>query len=230
MKNNNNNNRGWLDKYRPTTLNDCVLPKARKDFFQTFLTGSRIPTILFCGGFGIGKTSLAKIIANDVGTYGDFSFNPHHNYVRFDSYKEAQITSELVERLTSATICDDKTDIWIFDEIDKLQPRYQNKFLGAMEDRTQRNAFILIANDLDRMSPAIVNRCTAINLDLRPFHRQEMFHGLVAMGVRIFKSEGIKFNLDDLKHLAGKHWDCPRAFINSIEVYSQSGKLRLFHA
>ena len=116
-----NKNIGWLDKYRPNTLDECVLPEARREFFKTFLGGNRPPNILFFGGFGIGKTTIAKIIANDVGSYDNFSWNPYHNYVRFDSYKEAQITSELAERLTCATIFDHVTDVWIFDEIDKLQ-------------------------------------------------------------------------------------------------------------
>ena len=224
MVNNLNNKTGWLDKYRPATLNDCVLPKSRQDFFGTFIDNKRPPNILLHGDYGIGKTTIAKILAEKIGSYSGFHWNSCHQYIRFDSVREAKITSDLIDRLVTITLWDDETRIWVFDEIDKLQIKYQNRFLGVLEDQTCKNAFFLIANDIDKIDPGIVNR--SLSLDMQSEYQDEMILGLTNMGAKILKKEQIKFSSQHLKQLAEKNWRCPRIFINSLETFSLGGELR----
>jgi replication-associated recombination protein RarA len=183
--------------------------------------------MLFYGGYGIGKTTMAKIIAEEVGTYPDYNWDSDHNYIRFDSYKEAETTSQLIKRLTVATIYEETTNIWILDEFEKLHPKYQARFLGVLEDRTYKNSFLIIANDANKIHSGIYNRCNPLNFDLPPEYQNEMISGLIKMGTKILKKEKISFDKKQLEQLAGRNWACPRTFVNSLELFSLSGELQL---
>jgi replication-associated recombination protein RarA len=220
------NNAGWLDKYRPASLAACVLPQDRIDFFQPFTGNDRFPNLLFHGGFGIGKTTIAKIIAEKAGSQADLSWNEFHQYIRLDNVSNMEYMNNLIGRMTVTTIWSRQTQIWVLDEVDKLQARYQSRLLGVLEQETHRNAFILIANGLHKIEPAIKNRCSIVQMDIEDNNKAEMVAGLTRMGARILTAEEIYYDTRVVEDLAEKNWACPRSFITDLELFSQGGKLK----
>lgn len=215
----------WIDKYRPINLDQCILTNIAKKVFGAIIVSGKVPNLLLHGGYGIGKTSVARLIAQAAMQKQGQEWNYLHNSVRFSDPNAAALTNEAIKKIQSTRIWNEVRQIWVLDEMDKLAMEYQARFLGALEDQTHANGFILTANDLDEVHRGLQDRCTCLCLDFPDSDMEQIVPDVQKFGDRILTAEGIKFTDESLMTHVEASWSQPRNFVADLEVFSVTGEL-----
>ncbi len=147
----------WVEKYRPQTLDDIILSDKVKDIINGFK--DEIPNLLFVGTPGTGKTTLARIIVNDI---------LKCNYLYINASDESGIDTirNKVVNFSQTKSFDGKVKVVILDEADGLTSQSQAALRNTMESFAKYTRFILTANYKHRIIPALQSRCQF--LDIKP--------------------------------------------------------------
>ena len=207
----------WVEKFRPTTLEDIVLSKEDREFFESLRSKQDIPHLLFAGTPGVGKTSLAKIIINDV------LGNPDYLYINASDENGIDTIRGKIMGFAKTKSFDGKTKIILLDEFDGLSGEAMKALRNVMEEYSGSSRFILTCNYLFKVIAPIQSRCTIVNL-LPPVE------GVVQRVVEILKKEEVTIPQDQkpllLEHIR-KNLPDLRRIINDIQKYSVSGILQI---
>lgn len=207
----------WVEKYRPRTLDDIVLPEKTRTLISNWVAEGIIPNLLLCSLPGQGKTSLAKLLAKDV-------FNVDYLYLNAsDENGVDTIRLKVSEFARTASFAGD-FKIVILDECDNFPTPASQKILrGLMEEVSDNTRFILTANYGHRVIDALKSRCTT--LDMTPPRvdiAKRLFSILKAEGIAIDSTQG---------PIIGKLIDAcypdMRAMISRLNTASSKGKLDL---
>ena len=210
----------WIEKYRPKTLNDIVLSKEDREFFESLKDKGEIPHLLFAGPAGVGKTTTAKVIVNEILDCQYLYINTSDGGGNIDSIRGS------VMGFAKTKSIDGKIKVVLLDETDAAGFDSQRALRGVLEDYASSCRFILTCNYLHRIIAPIQSRCQIINLN--PPHE-----GIVARVVNILKSENITIPEDQkpllLKHIKANLPDL-RRIVNDIQKFSSvNGTLQIRH-
>lgn len=192
-----------VEKYRPKTLNDLVLKEDVKKFFQTITPQTNIPHLLFSGTPGIGKTTLAKIIVNDL-------LKCEYIYINASDENGIDDIRNKVKNFIMMKSMLNTTKVVILDESDGLSQDAQNCLRNMMEEYSTTSRFILTCNNEAKISEAIKSRCQTFDLN---FDLKSMIRRLV----EIVKVEKLKIDKDSLLISAKENYPDFRKAINSIQ-------------
>lgn len=209
----------WVEKYRPATLEDIVLSKDDREFFESLATKQEIPHLLFSGPPGIGKSSISKVIINNILDCQSLYLNTSDGGGNIDN-----IRGSVVGFAKSKSI-DGNLKVVLLDEIDAASFDSQRALRGILEDCAGTCRFILTCNYLHRTIPALQSRCQLINLN-------PPLEETVKRVVSILKKENITIPEDQkpllLNHIKDNLPDL-RRIIGDIQKYSVSGILNIRH-
>ena len=147
----------WVEKYRPKSLDEIFLHKGIKDYFDTLESKESIPNLLFVGNPGIGKTTLAKIIVNDI-------LKCQYIYINASDENGIDTIRSKVTSFAQTKSIDGKVKIIILDECDGLTQDGQRALRNTMEEYASISRFILTANYGYRVIEPIQSRCQTFNL------------------------------------------------------------------
>jgi DNA polymerase III delta prime subunit len=205
----------WVEKYRPTTIDEYVFrDDGQKQQIESWIKQQEIPHLLFSGSAGIGKTTLAKILCNelDINEY-DIMFS--------NGSKEGR-KIEWVDKLISfcQTIPFGAFKVVIIDEADFLNPMsVQPALRNLMEDYSSTVRFILTCNYPQKIIPALHSRCQGFHID-----RSDVVE-FTARAATVLVAENIDFELDILDSYVSATYPDLRKCLNQIQVNSSTGKL-----
>lgn len=204
----------WVEKYRPQTLNDIILPERTREIICGFV--DEIPNLLFVGTPGTGKTSLARIIVNDV---------LKCNYLYINASDESGIDTirHKVTNFSQTKSFDGKVKVVILDEADGLTGQSQAALRNTMESFSKYTRFILTANYKHKIIPALQSRCQF--LDIKP-----TLEDGVKRVYNILKQEGIEIDDTQKKkfvELVKANFPDLRKTINEIQKNCLSGVLSI---
>jgi DNA polymerase III delta prime subunit len=147
----------WVEKYRPSTLDEVVLSDHNRSIFKQFSDNKEIPNLLFVGNAGIGKTSLAKVICKSM-------LNAQYLYINASDENGIDTIRTKVTGFAQTKSFDGTIKCIILDEVDGLTLDAQRALRNTMEEYAQLTRFILTANYKHRVIPALQSRCQSFDL------------------------------------------------------------------
>jgi DNA polymerase III delta prime subunit len=211
------NNTLWVEKYRPETIDDCVLPVLTKNVFLSIVDNDEIPNLLLTGSPGSGKTTVAKALCNQLGI----------DWLMINGSDEGRMIDTLrttVVNYASTVSLSGGKKVIIIDEADYMnKDSVQPALRGVIEEFSKNCRFIFTCNFKNRIIPALHSRCSvvdfAIGKDDKPTIAMEMLTNIKKM----LDNESVKYEERVLVDLVLKHFPDFRRVINELQKYSLNG-------
>jgi DNA polymerase III delta prime subunit len=208
----------WVEKYRPKTIADCILPEEYKKTFQSYVDRKEIPHLILCGSAGVGKTTVAKALCDEVGC--DFLMVNGSDESGIDTFR-----MKIKNYASSMSLMGTKKVI-IIDEADYLNPNStQPAMRAAMEEFAHNCTFIMTCNYKNRLIDPLHSRCAVIEFKIRNEDKPKMASMFMKRAATILKEEGIPYEAPVLAEVVKKHFPDFRRVLNELQRYSASGKI-----
>jgi replication factor C small subunit len=208
----------WTEKYRPATLTDYVFrDDAQRQQVQGWVNSGAIPHLLFSGAPGVGKTTLAKILVNELGI-DDF------DVLEINASRENSVDT-IRDKITGfvQTMPFSAFKIVLLDEADYISPNGQAALRGVMETYHASARFILTCNYPNRVIPALHSRCQGFHIE-----RVDITEFTARMAT-VLVTEGVEFDLDTLDTYVKATYPDLRKCLNMCQMNSQEGRLTAPH-
>ena len=208
----------WVEKYRPQKIDDCVLPQALKDTFRQYVEQGELPNFLFTGSAGVGKTTIAKALCNEIGA----------EFMMINGSEESGIDTlrTKIKGFASTISLTDAKKVVILDEADYLNANSTQPALrGFIEEFANNCRFILTCNFKNRIIEPIHSRCSVIEFKIDNKDKQEIAATFYKRVAQILKQEQIEFDPKVVVELVMKHFPDYRRILNELQRYSVSGKI-----
>jgi replication factor C small subunit len=208
----------WVEKFRPKTIADCILPEEYKKTFQSYVDRKEIPHLILCGSAGVGKTTVAKALCDEVGC--DFLMINGSDESGIDTFR-----MKIKNYASSMSLMGGKKVI-IIDEADYLNPNStQPAMRAAMEEFAHNCTFIMTCNYKNRLIEPLHSRCAVIEFRIRNEDKPKMASMFMKRAANILKEEKVPFEPAVLAEVVKKHFPDFRRVLNELQRYSASGKI-----
>jgi len=208
----------WVEKYRPQTVADTVLPKPLKQSFTKILETGEIPNLLFTGTAGVGKTTVAKALCNELGL----------DYLLINGSEEGNIDTlrTKIKHFASTVSLQGGYKVVILDEADYLNPQSTQPALrGFIEEFSNNCRFIMTCNFKNRIIEPLHSRCSVVEFNIAKKDMPQLCGSFLARCGTILKTEGVEFEEPVLAELIMKHMPDWRRVLNELQRYSVAGQI-----
>ena len=211
----------WVEKYRPKTIEDCILSKDIKETFSQFLKQKEIPNLLLSGTAGTGKTTVARALCEELGA--DYIIiNGSDEGRQIDTLrnkiKNFASTVSLTEDANHKVVIIDEAD---YMNADSVQPALRN-FIETFYNNCR---FIFTCNYKNKIIPALHSRCTVIDFAIKNGQKVKTAKAFMERMSGLLKDENIEFDKKVLAELIQKYYPDFRRTINELQRYSVRGKI-----
>jgi DNA polymerase III delta prime subunit len=209
----------WTERYRPQTIDDCILPESTKETFRNYIKQGELPTLLLAGTAGVGKTTIAKALCNEVGA----------EYIVINGSDEGRKIDTLrytVKDFASSVSLTDSKKVIIIDEADYMNAdSVQPALRSFIEEFSNNCRFIFTCNFKNRIIEPLHSRCATIEFKIDPKDKQEMAAQFFKRAAKILKQENVEFDPKVVAELVTKHFPDYRRVLNELQRYSVAGKI-----
>ena len=208
----------WTEKYRPKTIDECILPERLKTPFQEYVNQKNIPNLLLSGGAGVGKTTVAKAMCNEIGC----------DYIVINGSDESGIDvfRTKIKNYASSMSLSGGRKVIIIDEADYLNPNSTQPALrNAIEEFASNCSFIFTCNFKNRIIEPLHSRCAVIEFGLMNGEKAKMAGSFFKRIQSVLQSEKVDYDDAVIAELVKKHFPDFRRIINEMQRYSQFGKI-----
>ena len=210
----------WVEKYRPKTIEDCILPDNIKKTFKEFLNKGEIPNMLLAGPPGVGKTTVAKALCNELGV--DFYVINGSDEGRFlDTVRNNAKNFASTVSLASEA----KHKVIIIDEADNTGNDVQLLLRAFIEEFAGNCRFIFTCNYKNKILEPLHSRCAVVDFSIRGKEKQQIAAAFFQRLNFILEQERIEADKKVLVELVNKHFPDWRRVLNECQRYSVSGKI-----
>ena len=210
----------WVEKYRPKTIEDCILPDNIKKTFKDFLNKGEIPNMLLSGPPGVGKTTVAKALCNELGV--DFYVINGSDEGRFlDTVRNNAKNFASTVSLSSEA----KHKVIIIDEADNTGNDVQLLLRAFIEEFAGNCRFIFTCNYKNKILEPLHSRCVVVDFSIRGKEKQQIAASFFQRLNFILDKERIETDKKVLAELINKHFPDWRRVLNECQRYSVSGKI-----
>lgn len=205
----------WVEKYRPQTIEDCILPDALKNTFKEFVKQGNIPNLLLSGTAGVGKTTVARALCNEMGC----------DYIIINGSDESgiDVLRNKIKNYASSMSLSGGRKVVILDEADYLNPNSTQPALrGAIEEFASNCSFIFTCNFKNRIIDPIHSRCTVIDFKANG-SKAKMAASFFQRVCGILTDENITFDKEVVAAVVSKHFPDNRRILNELQRYAAGG-------
>ena len=207
----------WVEKYRPRNISSCVLPAETKKIFIDFCNNEEIPNLLLCGTAGVGKTTVARALCNELGA----------DFILINGSEERNIDTLRVKikQFASTVSLQGGPKIVILDEADYLNPQSTQPALrGFIEEFSKNCRFIFTCNYKNRIISPLHSRCSVIDFTIEANQKPQIANQIFQRILQILTDENIDYNEKVVVEVINKFFPDFRRMLNEIQKYSASGK------
>lgn len=207
----------FSQKYRPTKVQDCILPDRLKDIFQEFVNKKSIPNLMLTGTAGVGKTSVAVAMCEELGI----------NYLFINSSEERGIDTlrTKIRGYASTVSLAGGRKVIILDEADYITPEAQAALRGSMEEFSSNCTFIFTCNFKARLIEALHSRCSVIDFAMLQDEKPKLALQFFKRVCGILEKEGITYDKTVLIKLVEKFFPDFRRTLNELQRFAREGKI-----
>ena len=210
----------WVEKYRPKTIEECILPTSIKKTFTDFLDRGEVPNLLLAGPAGCGKTTVAKALCNELGV--DYYVINGSDEGRFlDTVRNTAKNFASTVSLSSTA----KHKVIIIDEADNTSNDVQLLLRAFIEEFAGNCRFIFTCNYKNKILEPLHSRCAVVEFGIKGKDRQSIAAQFFKRLQEILDTEDIEYDNKVLVELVNKHFPDWRRVLNEIQRYSVSGKI-----
>ena len=210
----------WVEKYRPKTIDECILPDTIKKTFKEFLNKGEIPNMLLAGPPGVGKTTVAKALCNELGV--DFYVINGSDEGRFlDTVRNNAKNFASTVSLSSEA----KHKVIIIDEADNTTSDVQLLLRASIEEFSNNCRFIFTCNYKNKIIEPLHSRCAVIDFSITKKDKPVIAAAFFKRLNDILDIERIEYDKKVLAELVNKHFPDWRRVLNECQRYSVSGKI-----
>jgi DNA polymerase III delta prime subunit len=210
----------WVEKYRPKTIEECILPESAKQMFQEFLNKGEIPNMLLAGPPGIGKTTVAKALCNELGA-DVYVINGSDEGRFLDTVRNNAKNFASTVSLTS----DSKHKVIIIDEADNTSNDVQLCLRAFIEEFAGNCRFIFTCNYKNKILQPLHSRCAVVDFSIKGKEKAQLAASFYKRIQDILQAEGVEYDSKVLIELINKHFPDWRRVLNECQRYSVSGKI-----
>jgi len=209
----------WFQKYRPKTIDDCILPQRIKKTFKGFIEKGEIPNLILSGSSGVGKTTIAKALLDEMGY--DVLF------INASLQRNIDVLRNDITQYASSVSFSGKRKFVILDEADALNPLTQSALRAFMEEFSKNCGFILTVNYINKIMDPIIGRCSVIDFNIPNDEKNELIKATSIAMARILKNENVDFDKTSLVTIVKNLYPNIRKIVNELQKNSVSGKIDL---
>ena len=208
----------WVEKYRPRSISEVILPADLKKTFQTFVEQENIPNLLLTGRAGMGKTTIARAMMEELGC--NYMIINGSLYGNIDTLR-----TEIVAFASSVSLTGGRKYV-ILDEADYLNPNSTQPALrNFMEEYSKNCGFILTCNYKNRIIPELHSRCSIVEFKISQQDKPELASVFYKRVMDILKKEGVDSDPKAVAEVVKKYFPDFRRVLNELQRYSAMGKI-----
>lgn len=208
----------WVEKFRPRTVDDCILPVRTKEKMKGFVESKQIPNLLLSGSAGTGKTTSAIALCNEL----------DYEYLLVNGSLEVNMDAlrNSISQFASTMSFDGRRKCVIIDEADHLSyDKVQPALRGFIEQFASNCSFILTCNFPNRLMDALISRSAKIDFAIPSDERQALTIQMFKRVCAILEQEKIEYDQKAVGMVVAKHFPDFRRTLNAIQLYSASGRI-----
>ena len=208
----------WVEKYRPKTIEECILPDELKRTFMSFIEQGEIPNLLLAGSAGVGKTTVARALLEQIGVdYIVINGSLHGN---IDTLR-----TDIMQFASTISFTGSRKYV-ILDEADYLNPNSTQPALrNFMEEFSRNCGFILTCNFPNRIIDPLHSRCSVVEFKISKDDLPKLAMQFMKRVIHVLNTEHISFDKSVVAELITKHIPDWRRVLNELQRYSVNGAI-----
>ena len=210
----------WVEKYRPNAVKDCILPASTKDVFRGFVDQGELPNLLLTGTAGVGKTTIAKAMCEEIGA----------SYIVINGSDEGRFLDTVRNRVRQFATTVSLTSgaahkVVIIDEADNTTNDVQLSLRTAVEEFHGNCRFIFTCNFINKIIEPLHSRCTVVDFRIKPEQAVKLQGEFFTRLKTILTNEKVQFEDKVLAKLVKRYYPDWRRLINECQRYAASGSI-----
>ena len=208
----------WVEKYRPSIVEDCILPESIKEVFQGFVNQGELPNLLLSGTAGVGKTTIAKALCEEIGA----------SYIVINGSDEGRFLDTVRNRVrqfaTTVSLTSGASHkVVIIDEADNTTSDVQLSLRTAVEEFHSNCRFIFTCNFINKIIEPLHSRCTVVDFRIKPEQATKLQGEFFTRLKTILTHEEVQYEDKVLAKLVKRYYPDWRRLINECQRYAATG-------